>query len=229
MSKRVIFGVAGAALLVAGVLVGMIFSDSLRALAAGTPTAGANKQAQTGYCQLYEDTLASQLGVTSDKLKASQQAAAQKVIDQMAADGKITASEQARLTQALKNRAANACAFVRAAAGKRLVASYAGRVLQGSRSAIESAVAAKLNLTQGQLDANLASGQTVTQIATAQKVDISSVNDAYLGAVKSALDGAARSGQLTQDQSSAIYTRVRKAVQNGHYPLLEGGKHQPAK
>jgi hypothetical protein len=221
MKKHVLLGLAGGALLIVGVLVGVIFGDNLRALAAGNTTTAAKAAPgnQNSYCQLYLQTLASDLGVTPDKLKSANQDAAQKVINQMASDGKISAAQKARLTQALQKHASNPCAFVNIHATHRGL--YSG--LQQAHAAIESAVADSLKISTSTLESDLATGQTIPQIAAAQKVSLSDVNAAYLNAIKAQLASAVSSGTITQTQSDALYSRMQQAVQNGHYPLLGPG------
>src|SRR6185312_11900186 len=143
MKKRALLGVAGGLLLVVGVLVGVVFGNNLRALAAGGATpAKATPGNQASYCQLYMQTLASDLGVTTDKLKSANQDAAQKVINQLASDGKISAAEKNQLTQALQKYGNNPCAFVNmhdAGKGLRQGLPDVQRALGPARAAVESA------------------------------------------------------------------------------------------
>lgn len=229
MKKHMLLGLAGGALLLVGVLAGVVFGDNLRALAAGnTPAAPkATPGNQNSYCQMYLDTLAKDLGVTPDKLKSANQDAAQKVINQMASDGKITADQKARLTQALQKYASSPCAFVDMRAARKGLGDGAGlqQAFAPARAAVESAVAGSLKISTSTLKSDLAAGQTIPQIAAAQKVNISDVNTAYLNAVKTQLANAVSAGMITQSQSDAIYARVQQAVQSGHYPLLGMGGH----
>lgn len=223
MKKRALLGAAGGLLLVIGMLVGIVFGDNLRALAAGgSSPAQATAGDQNSYCQLYIQTLASDLGVSPDKLKSANQDAAQKVINQLASDGKISAAEKNQLTQALQKYGNNPCAFVATHAARKGLRNDIQHALAPARSAVESAVANSLKISTATLESDLAAGQTIPQIATAQKVNLSDVNTAYLNAVKSQLASAVSAGTITQQQSDAIYARVQKAVQNGNYPLLSG-------
>src|SRR6185437_15709071 len=103
------------------------------------------------------------------------------------------------------------------------------RALGPARSAIASAVAGALKISTSTLDSDLAVGQTIPQIAAAQKVNLSDVNTAYLNAVKSQLSSAVSAGTITQAQSDAAYSKVQQAVQSGNYPLLgmRGHKSPP--
>jgi hypothetical protein len=221
--KQVLLGLAGGGLLVIGVLAGMIFGENLRALAAGNTAHKATQGNRASYCQLYIQTLAKDLGVTPDKLKSANQDAAQTVINQLASDGKITADEKTRLTQTLQRHANNPCAFVNVMGTRAGLRHDIGQALAPARSAVESAVAGALKISTTTLESDLAAGQTIPQIATAQKVNLSDVNTAYLNAVKTQLANAVSADTITQDQSTAIYTRVQQAVQNGRYPLLGAG------
>lgn len=223
MSKKVLISLSATALLLVGVLAGVIFGDNLRALAAGgAPSATPNTGARGDYCQLYLQTLASDLGTTPDKLKSANQDAAQKVIDQMARDGKISADQKARLTQRLQKYANSPCAFI-TARGHDSPRNRLKQTLAPARAAVESAVAGALKLSPATLESDLKAGQTIPQIATAQKVAIGDVNTAYLNAIKSQLSSAVSAGKLTQSQSDMLFSRVQQAVQAGHYPLLGAG------
>jgi polyhydroxyalkanoate synthesis regulator phasin len=229
-TKQLLLGLAGGGLLLVGVLAGIIFGDNLRALAAGSPSAQATPNSRASYCQLYIQTLASDLGVSPDKLKSANKDAAQKVIDQMASDGKITADQKTRMTERLQKYADSPCAFVDVGAAHHGPGDRIAKLLDPARAAAATAVAGALHISVDTLKSDLRAGQTIPQIAAAQKVNIGDVNSAYLNAIKTQLSSAVSAKQITQAQSDALYNRVQQAVQNGHYPLLGGGDHtdQPA-
>ena len=211
-------------------LVGTLLGGSLQALAAGDPpgatataTPNATQAAHAEYCKLYENTLAKNLGVSTAKLESANKDALQTVLNQMAADGRITASQKADLQSKLQQFSANPCAFVAQQGGWHGKNSQA---LATSREAVAAAVAAKLNISATTLNSDLAAGQSIPQIAQAQKVPLTDVNTAYLAAVKAQLNQLVSSGKLTQDQSNQFYQRVQQAMQQGHYPLLEAKQHK---
>ncbi|MGZ3601469.1 MAG: hypothetical protein ACXWQ5_17660 [Ktedonobacterales bacterium] len=232
MRKRIAFGLAGSGIFLAGLLAGMIFSGALPVFAsnskadtprASTPTSGAN-----AYCQLYEQQLAKDLGVTTAKLEQANQDAAQKTIDKMYADGKITAYEKSQLEQKLQQLKSNPCQAL--SKGKLATGSAAqgglSSLASSARPALEKAVADKLGITSTTLQANLAAGQTIPQIAQAHHVTIADVNAAYLAQVQAMLAQAVSGGFITQDQSTMAYQAIQRSVTNGHYPLLEQkGRH----
>jgi hypothetical protein len=223
-SKIWILGLVGGAILLVGVLAGTIFGSGLRVQAATpTPSPQATMQARTDYCKLYEQTLANNLGVSVSKLESANQAAARTVINQMAKEGTISASQQSDLESRLRQYSSDPCRYVTAFANEHIAVPQA---LAANRAAIESDVAAALKMSPQALDKELASGKTIPQIAQAQHVPLSDVNTAYLAATKTQLDKAVASGQITKEQQDAAYQKLQQAVQMGHYPFLERGKAQ---
>lgn len=224
-SKRVLLGLGGVGLFAAGLLAGMLTSGGIPALAA-TGSQHSTPAAKGAYCHTYLNALASDLHVTQAQLLAANKDALQKTIDQMAADGKLTAAQKSKLEQRLNALGSNPCALlaVRPRAGGPGAGARGalGPLGQAARQQIEQAVAGALKISTATLQADLAAGQTIPQIAQAQHVDISAVNSAYLNAAKAALASAVSSGALTQDQSNAAYSMLQQAVANGHYPLLQG-------
>ncbi|MBF6591538.1 MAG: hypothetical protein IVW57_13560 [Ktedonobacterales bacterium] len=223
--KKWVLGIVGAALLVVGVAGGLVMASQLNASASSYATAPATPSAADSYCQLYLSKLASQLNTTTDKIASANQAAMQAVIDQMVKDGKLTADQKAKLEQRLQNVGKNPCAFL---AGRFGGAGHFGPggldgALKNARGAIESAVASALKLSSAStLESDLAAGQSISAIATAQHVSISTVNSAYLNAVQTQLNQAVSSKLITQAQATTMYTKIQSEVSKGRYPLLEG-------
>lgn len=222
--KKWLLGIAGAGLLVVGMVAGIAMASNLNVFAgsyaprAATPTSNA-------YCQLYLNTVASKLGKNASDLTSANQAGMQAVLDQMAKDGKITADQKTKLEQKLKDAGQNPCALL-----GRLGIGHPGRgagglggALSGARTAIETKVAGALKISTSTLESDLKSGQTLQQIATSQKVDYATVKSAYLSAVQDQLNAAVTNKTITQEQSTAIYGKIQQAVNNNQFPLLQGG------
>jgi hypothetical protein len=91
----------------------------------------------------------------------------------------------------------------------------------GFNSQVLSAVASALNLSSTSLTADLQAGQTVPQIATAQNVSLTTVDNAYLSAAQQEFNSFASSGRMTQAQVSQLYSQQEQDVQSGQYPLLQ--------
>ena len=221
MRRRIIYGAAGVGIFVVGLLAGMITSGGLPVFASSNSGTPATTTATKGdYCQLYIQTLANDLKVTPSKLTQSNQAALDAVVNQMAADGKITAAQKSKLEKAITNIGSNPCAYLNkmiqhARQGK------AAQVLGATRTKLIDAVAPALNLTPATLQADLKAGQTIPAIAKTQNVPIATVNTAYLNEVQALLAKAVSSGMLSQVQSTAISQQISTMVSAGHYPLLE--------
>jgi hypothetical protein len=225
MRKRIIMGIAGASLVLVGILAGFIISGGIPVLASRDSAADAGvSQATPGnatsYCQLYEQTLAKQLGVSESKLESANTVALQTVIKQMAKDGTITSQQESNLLQKVQKYGSQPCLHLNQFAPWSRGKNY--HILAGARQSILTPVAASLGMTTSTLESDLKAGQTIPEIAKARNVSLSSVNAAYLGAVKSLLSQAVSKNEITQDESNTLYSHVAAAVNAGRYPLLEG-------
>jgi hypothetical protein len=94
-----------------------------------------------------------------------------------------------------------------------------------------AAVAKYLGLTQAQLVAQLRSGKSLAEIASAQGKSVAGLKDAILAAAKTHLDQAVADGHLTAAQAKQLLTdlesRLDEMVQKGFAPH-EGWRHGPA-
>ena len=230
MRKRMQIGLGGVAIVLVATVVGLIVTGTLPVFAAnsgntsGTPSAATG---QNGYCTLYINTLAKELNVSPSQLSQDNQNALRAVIDRMAADGRITAAQKARMEKRLANFAKHPCASL---AARHFLRAHPAlvRALQGARIQLGKAVAQALNLTPAQLKADLQAGQTIQQLAASQKVQLSTVQSAYLNEAKTLLAQAVSNDKLTQAQSNALYNRLQTAVKNGRFPLLGARADQAA-
>jgi hypothetical protein len=221
-------GVAG--IFVAGLLAGSLASGVLPAFAANgtgaTATSTAATTTKSDYCALYEQTLASQLNISTSALEKGNSAALQAVINQMAKDGKIDAQEQAKLNQQVTTAGTSLCSKVASVIREQSGQNHSGQgALAGARQAVMAQVATTLHLTTTQLQSDLNSGQTVSQIASAQKVQVNDVKATYLSTLQAQLAKAVSAGTLSQQQSNAIYQHFESAANSGHFPLLDHGAH----
>ena len=225
MRKRIIMGIAGVGLVLVGILAGFIIGGGIPVFASrGSANAASVSQATSGnatsYCQLYEQTLANQLGVSESKLESANSAALQTVIKQMAKDGTISSQQESNLLQKVHQYGAQPCSHLNQ------FAHWAGgnyhQMLAGARQSIMIPVAASLGISTSTLESDLKAGQTIPDIAKARNVPLSAVNSAYLGAVKNLLSQSVSKNEITQDQATALYSHIAAAVDAGHYPLLEG-------
>lgn len=222
--NRVLLVVTGSVVLVAALAVaGLGLHQAFAASPSGNTSSSSNS-----YCQLYLSTLESQLGKSQSDLVTANQQAAEAVINQMAADGKITAEQKSQLEKRVQNTGQNPCAFLghfakgapRGANGK-LPKGGLG-ALANARNDVLSKVATALgNMSASDLTSALQSGQTVQQIASSKGVALDTVKQAYLGAVQSDLATAVSNNLITSQQSSAILTRIQNSLNNNQFPLLD--------
>ncbi len=227
MRNKLLLALAGGGILLAGLVIGAVIGGGIpvwaSASAQATPSAGRGQ-----YCQQFTQALASNLHVSQAQLETATQDALKSTIQQAYTDGKITQAEETRLLNRVSQLGSHPCAALGPDFGRHghRVGWLGGVQLASARQAIENAVAAKLNLTPTALESDLASGQTVAQIASAQHVSLSEVNATYLSAVQGQLKTAVSNGAITQQQSDRIYAMVQQAVSYGRYPLLKGrGAH----
>jgi hypothetical protein len=214
--KKWVLALLGAGLLVVGMAAGVVLASNLNATASNYATPGSSDA--NSYCQLYLNTVASQLGTTPAKLISANQAGLKAVLDQAVKDGKITSAQEAKIEQRLQNLSQHPCAFV----GHFGFGFHGAGALSGARQAILAAVASALKLQPATLQSDLKAGKTIPQLASAQGVSLSSVNTAYLNAVQTQLNQAVTNKLITQTQATNVLNKIKQAVANGQYPLLEG-------
>lgn len=226
-----VLGAAG--LFLAGLLIGGLSSGVLGAFAAtGQQSHAAAKAAATKppfdprdaarYCQIYEQKVIEETGLSAATLEKANADGLQAVLDQMEKDGKITGAQKAQLQQALAQLRSQPCQnLANLKAGTPTTAQK--QALTDARASIVAAVAGALKLPVATLEADLKAGQTVTSLAKAQGVALDTVKGAYLDAAKAQLAKAVSGGTITQGQSDLAYGALQNAVAAGHFPLLEQG------
>lgn len=216
MQKRTLFIIGGtSALLLLGILLGAFFAGPLLASANGSSTASATATTNP-YCQQYLQDLANRLNVPVSTLQQDKVAAREDVINQMVKDGKLTQSQANTLKQRL---AAHTACSGKGSSGQH---SVRGQFLQKYRSDIATEVAQGLHLSLTQLKADLKSGKSLSDIATAQHVTTAQLRTLLTNAIQDALHKAVSAGDLTQAQADAFTQSLQK-----HPALLDRllGRH----
>src|SRR5260221_7129499 len=114
MRNKLWLGIAGGGILLVGLALGGLINGGLPAFAfVGNAVNGLTQQtppASSAYCQLYEQTLANELGVSTAKLEGANQNALKAVIQQAFKDGKINQSQETTLLNNLSNLSSHPCA-----------------------------------------------------------------------------------------------------------------------
>ena len=236
MGTRAVAAVAGAALLLV-VLVASVAAVSGGAGASGAPalaapsmplTAAASQapsssaaphRAQT-LCQDFMSNLASQLGVTTDKLQAALVAAANGTLDQAVSQGIITQDQASFLKGRLSNAGTTPCANIPQGIGK----GKAGAAVKAlDPSALLDAAAKALNTDRQTLLQELGSlqqGEDLRTIAQKHNVSYSTLTSAIHDAAKTSLDAAVKAGTITSAQETNILDALDRQLANGGAGIL---------
>jgi hypothetical protein len=239
LPKRWALVLAGGGLFLAGLLIGGLTSGNLFAfaatgssahtnihtngIAAAAATPGVSTQDIAKYCQTYEQTVASELHVSTEALEKANADGLQAVLDDLQKDGKITTEQKTAIEQKLALIKSQPCQNLAQLKGSGGPSAAQQQALTTARTAILNAVASALNLSPSTLQGDLTAGQTILALAQTQHVALDTVNSAYLNAVKAQLAQAVSSHMLTQPQSDLAYGAIQQAVAAGRYPLLEKG------
>ncbi len=223
--KRLLFIGGASALLLLAILFGAFFAGPLLASArSGQASASATSTptATNPYCEQYLQDLAKRLGVSVSTLQQDKLAAAEDVLAQLVKDGKLTQNQANTIKQRLQSH--------QACTGKGPGFPGQGIVLQSLRQYLPGAVnqvAQGLHLTANQLKAQLQSGKSLSDIATAQGVSSAQLHTIVTTAIQNAVNQAVSAGNLTQQQATALmqylqqHPNLLNRILNMHF-----GKHQ---
>jgi len=167
---------------------------------AATPSPGTG----SNYAQVFVNKLAAILHLSPTQTQNDLKQAELQTIDQMAQDGKITQAQ----ADALKSRLNSGQGFefgfpFRHGGG------FGNRTLfRDLRAAELDAVAAALHLTPADLQGQLRSGKTLSDLEQSTGVTDSAVRTAEHSAAKGVLDVAVKAGTISQAQADAILSRI---------------------
>jgi hypothetical protein len=218
MRRAAFLGGGAVAILLVGLALGAMLSTgvSARGLAAGHTAAP--QQNGIKYCHLYEQTLAHNLGVRVSRLESANVAALETTAHQAYTDKAITQSQLQNALNHINQLRSDPCTAVANIISQK---HHGGKQFAGAHQAVLTAVAGALHMQPAMLESDLASGETLPQIAASQNAKLADVNTAYLDAVHGQLSQAVSSGKITQAQANAVYSQIEQAVAHGKYPLLQ--------
>lgn len=208
MKKRTILIVGGAsALLLLAILFGAFFAGPL--LASANSSQNTSNTATNTYCTQYLQDLAQRLNVSVSTLQQDKLAARKDVINQMVKDGKLTQAQATAIEQKLSSRqectgTGNGLAYDRF---------VTRQFLQKYRPVMINDIAKGLNLSSTQLTSDLKAGQSLSQIATAQRVSATQLKTIVNNAIQDALRQAVSAKDLTQAQADAYTQYLQKHPQ----------------
>ncbi|HTE65852.1 MAG TPA: hypothetical protein VK736_06300 [Candidatus Binatia bacterium] len=207
----------GAAALITAALVGGTLIGSVLAAPSGTASSTGDAlflgeaSGETGeYCQVFLDTFADELGVSTDELAPAAKAAAIAAINQAVANGDLTQDVADRMIENVNNWDGDGCGWI----GFRLGhwAHHAARV-EFMSGVFESAAKA-LGMEVSELREAL-QDSTLEEVAEAQGVDYADVVAAALVSATADLDAAVEVGSITQEKADEIYARLETWLNEG--------------
>jgi ribosomal protein S13 len=201
--------VAGVAALVVGAV----------AVNAATPSTGTG----TNYAQVFVSKLAAILHLTPTQTQNDLKQAELQTIDQMVKDGKITQAQADALKSRINSGEGLGFGFPFRHGG-----AFPDRTLfRDLRTAELNAVAGALHMTPADLQSQLRSGKTLSDLEQAKGVSDSAVRSADHNAAKTVLDAAVKAGTITQSQENAILSRIDQGSPFRGFGSHEGPGQSP--
>jgi ribosomal protein S20 len=214
----------------AGLMMGMLALSIMFGLAFSSLTASAAPSAQTttpttpttpgtqpstpptstvksDLAAAFKKNFAAALGVDEAKLNSSYTSAVNSTVDAAVAAGTLTQA------QADKIKAAAANGFQgHLGGGKGRGGDMGGRGGAIDRSVATEAAAKALSMTLDELKAEMQAGKSIATVAAAKNVQVQTVKDAMLAAIKTNLDQKVAAGTLTQAQADTAYQAAQTHV-----------------
>ena len=193
----------GVALLVVGAITATAVASGANPLpvapvaaASPSPSSGAQVGRQAS-CQAFLDHLASDLGISQDKLNAAVKQAGGQTIDDAVKKGDLTQQQANQVKSKLSEK--DGCSG-------RLGALAQGRNAVGRKMLLQAA-AQTLHTSPDQLAAELKQGKTVSQVAP-QGMTEQQFQSGLQSNLKAQLDSDVKSGKITQSQEDRALQRV---------------------
>ncbi|NHZ72227.1 MAG: hypothetical protein GWP17_03970 [Aquificales bacterium] len=139
-----------------------------------------------------EAALAAELGITVEELDAAREAAHATLIQQAVTDGKITQDQADQILSGEFNRR-----------------EFLGDLRQTylPQETVHEVMAGVLNMTVEELDAAIADGKRLPEIAEEQGVEMTAIVEAVQAAFAEAVAQAVADGVITQDQADRLLSR----------------------
>jgi DNA-binding CsgD family transcriptional regulator len=237
MNKKLKIGLAALALIGTPLTYNMVMAQQT-----GTPSAAAKA---FDYSKVFIQKLATALGIDQAKLEAAIKTAGNATVDEALKNQDITKDQATRMKaqvasgglglwgrdgrdgapgMGMGGRGGAQMGNRPDGAGRGMGNGMMGGGMMGagiSQIALLESAAKALNLSITQLDTELRSGKTLTEIATAQKVSLETVKNAVLGSLKTQLAAAVKAGSLTQAQADQI---LKNAETDTNFGLHFGGR-----
>ena len=197
----------GAVAAVTIVVAGVIGATGI--VSAQEPTPAANRPQQQRNHERRDNFLgrvATNLGISLDQLRTAFKTAETQTVDQLLADGKLTQDQADKLKAKIQSGDGFGIG--------RFLGKHEGakdrrqdRIANIRNGLVESAATA-LHMTPADLKAQLKSGKSIAQVATAQSIDLSAVKTQITGDAKTKLDKLVADGKLTQARADQALQKL---------------------
>lgn len=169
------------------------------------------------YCDVYLDTLASELGVSRDEFLPASKAAAIAAIDAAVEGGDLDEDRAAQLKERIEGIDEAGCGLI-GALGKSFARGFGHGFGHGFVSAdVLDAAADALGLDSAALLGELADGSSLEEVAGSQDVAYDTVKTAVTDALQEDLDEAVAEG-LDQERADMVMLRVQTWLDEGGEP-----------
>ena len=200
-------GFAGALILSA------IVGGTLIGSALATDAEGTNSDTTSEYCDVFMDSLASELGTDRDGLLAAGKTAAMAAVEAAVAAGDLTEERATAARERIEAYDGNGCAFLGHGIGfERGFAHGVGRGFLGGD--VFEAAADALGIESSELIGQLRDAGSLEALAEELGVDYETVKSSVLAAVQADLDAAVAEG-LSQERADAALERLTTWLDEG--------------
>jgi hypothetical protein len=208
----------GAGLLMITALVGGTLIGGVLA-APGTTTDGTDARVDLHgrfgdgeYCEVFLDTFAAELGVSTDDLLPAGKAAAIAAIEAAVEAGDLDEDRAAAMTERIENLEEVGCGFGFGLGFGRGLAIGAAHGFM--RADVIEAAAGALGLGSDDLIGRMADDESLEEIAADEGVAYDALKDTVVAAVEADLDAAVAEG-LDQERADAMLDRIRAWLDEG--------------
>lgn len=214
-------GIAGG-FVTAALIGGTLFSAAAAAPSStNSPSPGglANDTADAAkYCTTWQQTFATELGVSVDKLVPAAKAATLAAVDAAVKAGDLPSDVADRIKAQVNAADGDGCRLL----GGFLHGIARHGVRGDARHDLLDSASSALGMTSVDLIKALRAGDSLKQIASDQKVDYDSVSKAITDAAKTDLDALVSAGRLTQARADEMLSRLTDALKSGDFPHMGG-------
>jgi hypothetical protein len=207
-------GVLIATALVGGTLIGSALAapEDTDTTTSATDIRGPWLAGDGEYCEVFLDTFASELGVSSDDLLPAGKAAAIAAIDAAVEAGDLDEDRAATMKERISELDEAGCGMGFGPGFVRGLGIGEARGLM--RSDVLEAAAEALDLESAELVNRLADDVSLEEVAEAEGIDYEAVKTAVVDAVRADLDAAVAEG-LDQDRADAMLERISTWLDEG--------------